>query len=75
MAYGVGEVTAELAWFVGLTFFGLYEIYALVNRTPHDTLSEAVWRAIYRRPLISFLLGLVVGHFVWQSDRCAEFLR
>jgi hypothetical protein len=68
-------VTAELAWVIGLGLLVLYEAYSLANRIPGDTLSEAVWRAIYRRPLIPFLMGVVMGHFVWQADACAGLLR
>lgn len=42
-----------------------YELVALVNRQPGDTISEIVWRAS-RRPLLPFALGMVMGHFVWQ---------
>lgn len=68
-------MSAELAWIIGIGFLLAYEAYSLSNRTPNDTLSEAVWRAFYRRPLLPFLLGVVIGHFVWQADRCAEFIR
>jgi hypothetical protein len=68
-------VTPELAWIIGLGLLLVYEAYSLANRVPGDTLSEAMWRAIYRRPLLPFLIGLVIGHFVWQADKCAELLR
>lgn len=68
-------MTAELAWIIGIGLLCLYEAYSLANRMPNDTLSEAVWRAFYRRPLLPFMLGVVVGHFVWQADKCAELLK
>ena len=64
-----------MAWVIGLGLLLAYEAYSLANRIPGDTLSEAVWRGFYRRPLLPFLLGLVIGHFVWQADACMELLK
>lgn len=64
-------MSANLAWLLGLGVLVAYEIYALANKRPGDTLSEAFWK-LSRRPLIPFLLGVIVGHFVWQSQECLE---
>ena len=47
--------------------FGLfaYEIYALLDTKPDDTISEIVW-AMSKRPLVPFLFGLLMGHLFWQ---------
>ncbi len=50
-------VVGALAW----------EGWTLVNRTPHDTISERVWKHAPRRPLIPFAIGLLCGHFFWQA--------
>lgn len=42
-----------------------YEIAALRNKRPGDTISEIVWSAT-DRPLVPFLCGMVAGHFFWQ---------
>lgn len=33
---------------------------------PNATISEAVWNLEAGRPLVSFGIGLLCGHFVWQ---------
>lgn len=47
-----------------------YEIVALRNPVPGDTISEIVW-GLSRRPFVpftvGFVLGLLMGHFFWQS--------
>lgn len=58
---------------LGIIGSGLaYEAYTLLNKEKEDTLSEEFWRVAYRRPLIPFGLGMLVGHFVWQSDKLYE---
>lgn len=48
-----------------------YEIYTLANRKPGDTISETAWRAC-KRPLVPFTLGMLLGHWVWQSQDVYE---
>jgi hypothetical protein len=60
------------AWVIAIVGLLVYEAYTLVNRTPGDTLSEAVWDIIYDRPLIPFLMGMIIGHFVWQRNGRGE---
>lgn len=43
-----------------------WEAYALGNRTSGDTISEIVWQATRRWPIIAFLAGVLCGHFFWQ---------
>lgn len=45
-----------------------YEAYTLINKKPKDTISERVWKASAKRPLIPFVLGALAAHFVWQSQ-------
>lgn len=44
----------------------VYEYLALRNRREGDTISEIVWAATTRRPLVPFAGGLLCGHFFWQ---------
>jgi hypothetical protein len=53
----------------------LWEAWTLLNKRPADTISETVWRAVARRPIVPFLLGMLMGHFVWQAASCMEALR
>jgi hypothetical protein len=39
---------------------GIYEAWTLVNRWPHDTISEIVWE-LAERPLVPFMFGIVTG--------------
>lgn len=70
-----GKKLTDSMW--GLAIAGLlaYEIYTLTNDEPEDTLSEGVWRATARQPLVPFLGGLLAGHFFWQSTSKYEEIR
>ena len=61
-------MTPGLAWLIAIVLLLGYEGWAVVNRTPGDTLSEAVWHAIRERPFVPFLAGFLCGHFFWQSE-------
>lgn len=37
-----------------------FEAYTLLNRTPHDTISETIWR-FAKRPMFPFLFGVGVA--------------
>ena len=56
----------KILWF-GLSIFAAYEIYALATKEEGDTISEMYWK-FAKRPLIPFVTGMLVGHFVWQSQ-------
>lgn len=56
----------KLLW-AGAIAFGVYEFYALKTDEPGDTISEIFW-SYSKRPLVPFALGMLVGHFVWQSQ-------
>ena len=47
-----------------------YEVFALSNAEPGDTISEYFWAVSGRYPILPFLLGLIIGtlagHFWWQ---------
>jgi hypothetical protein len=51
-----------------------YEFYALKQHQGY-TISETFWHLAYRYPLVPFAFGLLSGHFVWQSAKCAELLK
>jgi hypothetical protein len=53
------------AWLIAVAGLLFYEGYALLNHTPGDTLSEAVW-TYGQHPMIVFCAGVLVGHFWWQ---------
>jgi hypothetical protein len=59
----------RLAWLIAIGGLLAYETYTLMNSTPGDTLSEAVWAVIYQQPLVPFLAGVLCGHFFWQRTR------
>ena len=48
----------------------LWETWTLTNNHPKDTVSETVWRAMAKQPLVPFLLGMLMGHFVWIPSEC-----
>jgi len=55
---------------IGLLF--AWEAWTLMNERKADTISESVWRAVRKQPLIPFLLGLLMGHLLWIPERCWE---
>ena len=52
-----------------------YEAYTLFNGDRGDTESESIWRFMSSRPLAPFALGMLIGHFVWQSQDIYEEIR
>ena len=59
---------AEFVWVLAIALLMLYEAWALA--TDHTTLSRVVWtvqRGKYG-PLVPFLLGFLMGHFVWSGQ-------
>lgn len=43
----------------------IYEGIALY-KAKGDTISEIMWAAAAKRPLIPFLMGMLMGHFFWR---------
>lgn len=59
------------AWLIAVGGLLAYEMYAVLNGTPGDTLSEAVW--IWgQHPMVAFAVGVVAGHFWWQKKEKAK---
>lgn len=58
---------AGWAWVICIAGALVYEAYAVANSIPHDTLSEFVWEN-WQHPMISFAVGVLVGHFWWQGS-------
>lgn len=56
----------DVAWIIAIVGLLIYEAYTLANKTPGDTLSEAVWN-VSRHPLVPFLAGMLCGHLFWQA--------
>ena len=50
--------------------FSAYEVYALANAEPGDTISEYFWYVSRDYPILPFMVGLVAGvlagHLWWQ---------
>jgi hypothetical protein len=59
---------AAAVWLISLTLLLAYEGYAVLNSTPGDTLSEAVWK-YGQHPMVALAVGICLGHFFWQR-RC-----
>lgn len=43
----------------------VYEGVTLANAAPGDTISEIVWALSDRWPVVTFLFGLLAGHWFW----------
>lgn len=57
-----------VAWLVAIAFLLAYEMYAVMNSVPGDTLSEAVWK-YGQHPMIAVAVGVLIGHFFWQRKK------
>lgn len=44
----------------------VYELVTLANDREGDTISEILWEATARRPLVPFAVGVLCGHIFWQ---------
>jgi hypothetical protein len=55
----VNTATGLLA--IGILALAL-EVWTFLNKKPHDTISETVWKS-FRLPLIPLLVGILLGHF------------
>jgi hypothetical protein len=53
-----------LLW-VGIGLVVIYEIAAMVDDRPDNTISQMVWKSC-NRPVVPFLFGLLMGHFFWR---------
>lgn len=54
-----------IAW-TGFALLFLYEIWAMAYK-PGQTISDAIWWATERTPLVPFALGMMAGHLFWQK--------
>lgn len=70
-----GKKLTDSMWGAAITGLIAYEIYTLTNKEEDDTLSESIWRATAKQPLVPFLAGVLMGHFFWQSTGKYEELR
>ena len=46
----------------------MYEMWPLANAVPGDTISESIWLAPAKNPIIAFLAGRLCGHLFWQKS-------
>jgi len=59
---------ALAAWVTAGVGLLAYEVYAVVNHTPGDTLSEAMWK-YGQHPMIGVAIGILIGHLWWQRSK------
>jgi hypothetical protein len=62
-----GDVVKKI--FLGLVGgLVVYELVTLSNKHEGDTISEIMWDATTKRPLVPFAFGVLCGHFFWQRS-------
>ena len=44
------------------------EAWSLINKDKCDTISELVAAMAMRWPIITFVLGLLIGHWIWPLN-------
>jgi len=67
-------VSPEMAWGVLIVLALGYDMWAAMRR-PGGTLSESVWRASLRRPVVPFLAGVLCGHLFWGGADCMALFK
>ena len=55
-----------LGFWAGIVLIVAYEFWAL-EQNKGRTISEITWRLSVSHPLIPLLMGVLMGHFFWQS--------
>jgi hypothetical protein len=61
-------ITIQLTAWIVLTFsllLGLYAALAAAYGLPGATVSESITRWSKQHPMIPFVLGVLVGHWLW----------
>ncbi len=51
---------------ISLVTFVAYEALAYYSHGA-DTVSEVIWRASTKHPVIPFMIGLLAGHLFWRA--------
>ena len=54
----------EWGYWVLVAGLVIYEVVALFNKQPGDTISEIHWR-LAKNPIVPFAFGLLMGHLFW----------
>jgi hypothetical protein len=52
---------------IGLVSWGLWDIYVASNSMKGDTISEIVLAWAWKRPIVPFITGVVMGHLFWPQ--------
>lgn len=53
------------AWVTIVTIITVIGVDALLFGRDKRTVSEVIWAATRRSPLVPFLFGMLMGHFFW----------
>lgn len=64
------DLSLQLEWLIaaGLVLLLLYEVIAAKNNADaHLTISQLVWKASARSPILPFIFGVLMGHLFWQD--------
>jgi hypothetical protein len=62
------KVTVILIFAAIIVLVG-WDIYAAANAHKGDTISEIVFAASLKRPMIPFTVGFICGHLFWPQSK------
>ena len=64
----------KTAWVIAGAIAGLiaWDLYALKS-PEHKTISKVMLHESSDHPTISFLMGMLMGHFFWPQDKIKKF--
>lgn len=60
-----GQKIVSLGLVVTIFSLLVLEAWSLTNKHKSDTISEIINTLVIRWPIIGFLLGLLMGHWIW----------
>lgn len=60
---------AAVVWLCAIGALLVYELWSVLNSSPGDTLSEAVWK-YGQHPMVGLAVGVLIGHFFWRGKAC-----
>jgi|GEM_PF-2179965 len=67
-------ITIGLIWSVIATAI-VWDIIAAIEPTPRDTISTVSLEYFWKRPVIPFFLGILIGHMSWPLDHEPNHLK
>jgi hypothetical protein len=60
-----GQKVVSLGLIISIFALFILEAWSLTNKHKQDTISEIVNALVEKWPIVGFLLGILMGHWIW----------